>query len=124
MQNSTTFKEASVFADFLLHLITSSFTAVMELPEITEYSDWSPSRMSRLLLLYTCNCHQYQGKVAMFVLLSKINHTCKVQYNDDDDDTGGANTVCLVYSCVMYVRARLCDCLLPAWGVRRRRTLA
>lgn len=95
VQGSTTFAEASIFADFLLHLLTSSFTVVMELPEMAEYSDWSSLRLSRLFLQYTCNCHQYKGNMAMFMLISKINHACSGDCDESDgDDPRGANSVC------------------------------
>ena len=92
---SKTFSEASQFADFLLMLMSSSFSVFMDLPELAEFSDWPSKRISRLFLLYTCNTHQYQGKAAMFVLLSKINHVCEVQGDQGSSGASvppGANT--------------------------------
>ena len=45
VQISKTFTEASVFAEFLLKLACSSFTALMDLPELGEFSDWSAKRL-------------------------------------------------------------------------------
>jgi hypothetical protein len=42
---SKTFAEASVFAEFLLDLMSSSFTALMDLPELSSFSDWPASRL-------------------------------------------------------------------------------
>ena len=42
---SKTFDEASIFAKFLIQLSWSSFTALMDLPELSEISDWSENRL-------------------------------------------------------------------------------
>ena len=36
--------------------------------------------VARLLLLYTCNFHQFEGRGALFALASKLNHVCGARH--------------------------------------------
>ena len=40
VQSSKTFAEAKTFADFLLGLMSSSYTVFMDLPELADFSEW------------------------------------------------------------------------------------
>ncbi|EKX32226.1 hypothetical protein GUITHDRAFT_148776 [Guillardia theta CCMP2712] len=74
---SETFSDADKFSHFLSDFCSSSFTALMDLPELEAVLDVDAARLKRLMLLYICNFHQYQGKAALFLKCCKLNHSCR-----------------------------------------------
>eukprot|EP00960_Hanusia_phi_P054826 762783-Hanusia_phi.AAC.3 len=76
VSTSPTFAEAEKFSHFLSEVCASSFTALMDLPELEAVVDAGADRLKKLMLLYLCNFHQYQGKAALFLRCCKLNHSC------------------------------------------------
>ena len=45
IEASKTFAEAATFASFLLDLASSSFTALVDMPELADFADWPMARL-------------------------------------------------------------------------------
>ena len=45
IESSKTFAEAATFASFLLDLASSSFTALVDMPELADFADWPMARL-------------------------------------------------------------------------------
>ena len=45
VEASKTFAEAATFASFLLDLASSSFTALVDMPELADFADWPMARL-------------------------------------------------------------------------------